>query len=114
MIGEDFCAPPGKRKSVFSERASSLLHERSRTALTNEKLGNLGEFDAANFHLVRFDLQCKSTKSMNRRPLLEARIDSFSGGGLVRELPLEEQRRLGIEETDCKAMESFRERNREF
>ena len=78
--------------------------------LTNEKLGNLGEFDAANFHLVRFDLQCKSTKSMNRRPLLEARIDSFSSGGLVRELPLEEQMRLGIGETDYKAME----RNREF
>ena len=81
MIGEDFCAPPGKRKSVFSERASSLLHERSRTALTNEKLGNLGEFNAANFRLVHFDLQCKPTKSMNRHPLLEASIDGFSGGG---------------------------------
>jgi hypothetical protein len=29
-------------------------------------------------------------------------------------LPLEEQRRLRMGETDCKAMESFRERNREF
>jgi hypothetical protein len=27
---------------------------------------------------------------------------------------LEERRRLGIGETDCKAMESFRERNKEF
>ena len=28
-----------------------------------------------------FDLQCKPTKSMNRCPLLEARIDGFSRGG---------------------------------
>ena len=32
----------------------------------------------------------------------------------MRELPLEEWRRLGMGDTDCKAMESFRERNREF